>query len=147
MVWGCFSRSGTGPLVRIDTIMDRFVYRDILRNHMLPYAEEEMPLRWEFQQDNDPKHKSRLIQNWFSENNVPVMEWPSQSPDLNPIENLWDHLDRKIRNHKISNKDELFAVIQNEWSSISKDFCASLVDSMARRCTAVISAKGYATKY
>jgi len=44
---------------------------------MLPYAEEEMPLRWEFQQDNDPKHKSRLIQNWFSENNVPVMEWPS----------------------------------------------------------------------
>ena len=60
MVWGCFSRSGTGPLVRIEGVMDRFVYKDILQTHMLPFAEEEMPLHWLLQQDNDPKHTSKL---------------------------------------------------------------------------------------
>lgn len=147
MVWGCFSGSGTGPLVRVDGIMDRYLYRDILRDHMLPYAEEEMPLRWLFQQDNDPKHKSQLVKNWMNANAVPLMEWPSQSPDLNPIENLWDHLDKRIRHYTIRNTEELFQVLELEWKNISKDFCVKLVNSMQRRCFEVIKSKGYATKY
>src|SRR5699024_4695583 len=104
MVWGCFSRSGTGPLVKIEGKIDRIVYENILENTMLPSAEREMPLMWIFQQDNDPKHSARLIKNWFSEKVVMVLDWPSQSPDLNPIEHLWEHLDRQIRKHSIQNK-------------------------------------------
>lgn len=94
MVWGCFSGNGVGPIFRIDNTMNAIGYRDILQDVMLPYAQEEMPLLWVFQQDNDPKHTSALVKNWFRENNVNILSWPSQSPDLNPIENLCGNLSR-----------------------------------------------------
>lgn len=61
MLWSCFSSYGMGPIYQIEGIMDRFKYREILENIMLPYAEWEMPLRFVFQQDNDPKHKSKIV--------------------------------------------------------------------------------------
>ena len=64
MVWGCFSDYGVGPLVKINGIMDHFAYRDILANHMVPYVDENLPLTWTFQHDNDPKHSSKLIKDF-----------------------------------------------------------------------------------
>ena len=77
MVWGCFSWQGVGPIYQIDGIMDRFVYKNLLKTTMLPYAEENMPLLWTFQQDNDPKHSSKLVKEWFRDQKINVMEWPS----------------------------------------------------------------------
>lgn len=71
-------------------------YVNILKNQMLPISEDEMPLKCEFIQDNDPKHASNLVKTWLRAKKVPVMEWPSQFPVLNPIEYLWGVLKNKI---------------------------------------------------
>lgn len=74
MVWGCFSANGLGPIHRIDGIMDRFMYINILKDVMLPYAEWNMPIKWTFQQDNDPKHTANMVKQWFNDNHISVME-------------------------------------------------------------------------
>lgn len=147
MVWGCFSANGLGPLHRINGIMDRWVYKNILEDVMLPYAEWEMPIRWTFQQDNDPKHTSRVVKTWFEHNNINVMKWPPQSPDLNPIENLWSIVDKNIDRNNVKNSDDFFIRLQSAWNNITQDTIDHLIESMPRRCKAVIENKGFATKY
>uniref|UniRef100_A0A3Q2Q7R2 Uncharacterized protein n=1 Tax=Fundulus heteroclitus TaxID=8078 RepID=A0A3Q2Q7R2_FUNHE len=133
MIWGCFSYYGVGPIHRIQGIIDQFQYIRILEEVMLPYAEEEMPLRWTFQQDNDPKHTSK--------------RWPAQSPDLNPIENLWADIKSAVHEAKPRNAEELWNTVQLSWAAIPVERCQKLVDSMHHRCEAVIRNRGFATKY
>ena len=112
MIWGCFSYYGVGPIYHISGIMDQFEYIRILKEVMLPYAEEEMPLKWVFQQDNDPKHTSKRAASWFQTNKIDVMEWPAQSPDPNPIENLWPDIKNAVSEAKPRNAEELWRVVQ-----------------------------------
>jgi hypothetical protein len=108
--------------------MDRFHYRDILNRVMLPYAEWNMPLRFVFQHDNDPKHALLLVREWLQENLIRVMEWPSQSPDLNPIEHLWEEVERRIKCQN-KNKNELMEKIQEVWNEIPQITLDKLIDS------------------
>lgn len=147
MIWGIFSAQGVGPLVEINGTMNAAIYRDILDKNLLTYAEEKMPQDWIFQQDNDPKHTSKLLKEWFSAKNVRVLSWPSRSPDLNPIEHLWEQLNRQIRKHTHSNKATLFKSLKEEWNKIAPASINRLIESMPDRCAAVIAAKGIATKY
>lgn len=146
MVWGVFSAQGVGPLVEINGNMNATIYKDILEKNLLTYTEETLSQDWIFQQDNDPKHTSKLLKQWFSTSNVRVLSWPSQSPDLNPIEHLWDMLDRQVQKHTYSNKAALFKALKEEWNKIPPDYINRLIQSMPHRC-AVIAAKGMATKY
>lgn len=147
IVWGCFSWYGVGPIHRIEGIMNAQMYKDIMKNVMLPYATEEMPLIWKFQHDNDPKHTAKIIRTFFQEESMTVLEWPPQSPDLNPIENLWEIVDKKINRSNATNLTELWNQIKIAWYSITSDECKSLVDSMCGRCAEVIKNNGYPTKY
>jgi transposase len=147
MVWGCFSRDSIGPIHWIKGIMDGCMYKDIIKDHMLPHAKNKMPRGWIFQQDNDPKHTSKVVISFFQSKKIRVLDWPSQSPDLNPIEHLWEHLDRQLKHRKPSNQQEFFGMIEKAWNEIDLNVLINLVDSMPRRCQAVIEAKGYATRY
>uniref|UniRef100_A0AC34RLD5 Transposase n=1 Tax=Panagrolaimus sp. JU765 TaxID=591449 RepID=A0AC34RLD5_9BILA len=147
LVWGCFSSSGVGPIRRIEGIMDSIMYRDIMENTMLPFARQTKIRGWVYMQDNDPKHRSRLVQQWFLNRKVRLMEWPSQSPDLNPIEHLWNELGKRVGARTHRNQDELFEDLQREWRAIPLNVLTNLVESMPRRCAEVLKCKGYAVKY
>ncbi len=89
MLWGCFSAKGTGRLHHIEGRMDGAMYREILANNLLPSVRAlKMGRRWVFQRDNDPKHTATvcpLTKEWLRMKYFKVLEWPCQSPDLNPI--------------------------------------------------------------
>ena len=151
MIWGCMTAHGVGFMCRIDGKMDKFLYREIMDDHLFQTVDYYNMDRERFiwQQDNDPKHASGLVQEWFKDNGVPLLDWPSQSPDLNPIEHLWVYLKNRLAeypNHPTSIL-ALWERIETEWEKIPKEVCVDLIKSMPRRCAAVLQAKGGYTKY
>lgn len=148
MVWGCFSANGVGNLVFIDGIMDRFVYLNILKQNLADSANKMgMGNDYCFQQDNDPKHTAHIVRDWIGKSVPNQLKTPPQSPDMNPIENLWDELDCRIRKRTISNKNTLKKVLQEEWFKIGTNTTQKLIDSMNNRLLEVAKAKGGPTKY
>lgn len=148
MVWGCFAWSGVGELVHIDGIMNADKYIHILSENMeASLLKVGLEDNFIFQQDNDPKHTARKTQTFFRESRIKLLEWPPQSPDLNPIENLWSLLDSKMDKTNVTNKNLLFETLRVTWESLDDRYLQNLVESMPRRLEAVISAKGGHTKY
>ncbi len=147
MVWGCMARNGVGKLVFIDGIMDRLSYVRILTENLAESASKLRMDWYTFQQDNDPKHTSKHAREYFAANNIEVMLWPSQSPDLNPIEHLWAHMKKEVARNKPKNLKDLKSILMRCWEEISPEVTANLVDSMPRRIEAVLRAKGGNTKY
>ncbi|GBN57432.1 hypothetical protein AVEN_34446-1 [Araneus ventricosus] len=97
--------------------------------------------------DNDPKHNAHICILWALYHCPQVIRTPAQSPDLNPIENIWDHLNNRIRNFKISSKNELGEKLMSEWDKIEGNVCANRVKSMPKRLNEVIKCKGGPTHY
>ncbi|KAI4890787.1 hypothetical protein NFI96_000033 [Prochilodus magdalenae] len=119
MFWGVFSAKGTGLLHRITGKMDGAMYRTILRDNLLPSARDlKMGRGWVFQHDNDPKHTAKATKDWLKKNHIKVMEWPSQSPDLNPIENLWRELKVRVAKRQPTNLHDLERICKEEWAKI-----------------------------
>jgi len=151
-VWGCFNYAAKGPLYRIHGIMNGDKYKQILIHHMSPFLKNlkgELGITPIFQHDNDPKHKCKKVQNYLENKDYKVLDWPSQSPDLNPIEHVWQQLKVAIHNRgsKAKSLDDVFNIVQEEWDNFSMANLQKLVDSMPQRCQEVIAAKGGHTHY
>jgi hypothetical protein len=102
-------------------------------------------------QDNAPCHKGRIVMDWFEEHaqEFTLLQWPAQSPDLNPIEHLWDEVERAVRGLPVlpSNKRQLSDAVLAAWAGIPAERFQHLVESMPRRIDAVLRAKGGPTRY
>lgn len=151
IAWGCMGWNGVGRIVKIDGKMDAQLYCEILEDDLLGSMEELGLDRGGtiFQQDNDPKHTSKMAKKWFKNSQIQVMSWPAQSPDLNPIEHLWHHVKCKLAdfNDPPTSVDALWNRIQDVWSEIDPEVCQNLIRSMPRRVEAVVKARGGHTKY
>uniref|UniRef100_A0A7N8X1Z3 Tc1-like transposase DDE domain-containing protein n=1 Tax=Mastacembelus armatus TaxID=205130 RepID=A0A7N8X1Z3_9TELE len=148
MLWGCFSAAGTGQLVAIEGKMNAAKYRDILEENLFQSAQDvRLGRRFTFQQDNDPKHTVKITKEWLRNNSVTVLDWPSQNPDLNPIEHLWRDLKMAVHQLSPSNLTELERICKEEWQRIPKSRCEKVVASFPRRLMAVLAQKGASTQY
>ncbi len=148
MLWGCFSAKGPGRLICVKERMNGAMYREILSENLLPSARAlKMKRGWVFQHDNDPKHTARATKEWLRKKHFKVLEWPSQSPDLNPIENLWRELKVRVAQRQPQNITALEEICMEEWAKIPATVCENLVKTYRKRLTSVIANKGYITNY
>jgi hypothetical protein len=139
-----------GPLVLLRESVKGQTYAKLLQKHAIPSLYKLVPRKQGiFQEDNAPPHRSKIAADVRNASNIPVLSWPAQSPDLNPIENLWNEVDKKVRN--LSNQpkslEDLKRKVKYAWRSIPLEYIQKLVESMPRRIQACIAAEGRATKY
>ncbi len=147
MLWGCFSAKRPGRLICVET-MNGAMYREILSENLLPSVRALKMIRgWVFQHDNDPKTTARATKEWLRKKHFKVLEWPSQSPDLNPIENLWRELKVHVAQRQPQNITALEEICMEEWAKIPATVCENLVKTYRNHLTSVIANKGYITKY
>lgn len=148
MVWGCISGSGVGPIQILPSnqTINGERYRALLDTILLPAMGRTNCTI--FQQDGAPAHKSHVVREWFQIHNVQVLDWPGNSPDLNPIENLWSIFKKKIAAYHPENVNDLNALILQIWNhEIDRELCEKLCNSMPDRIQAVLQARGYPTRY
>lgn len=148
--WGWMSSMGPGELVEVGGRNTSQGYLDILQNVMLPtvrvaYPDEHIY----FVHDNCSVHRARMVQDWLSvQENLTVIEWPSKSPDLNPIENLWGHMVLNWDSSDVRSKRNLDNLVSSMWESFrGTDLCENLVASMRTRLQEVIDNEGAPIRY
>ncbi|KAJ8885652.1 hypothetical protein PR048_011850 [Dryococelus australis] len=144
MVWGCFTAFGVGPMLFVRCSMNKEAYCNILGNEMLPTLWRFYGMDPCYFQDGNARcHVSRPTMQWYADNNVRRLDWLAQSPDLNPIERLWDGLDRRVRACQTRPKSiaQLMEWFHEEWRRIPVDVLQTLVESVPDRVAAFIAAR------
>ena len=148
---GCMSRTRVGRLQVLEGNVNADKYiRNVLEAKLWASARDLFGASgsYVFQQDGAPCHTAIKCLQWFQSHGVKLLQWPGNSPDLNPIENLWARLKRLVAKKHPSNKQDLTAAVISSWFHvIVSDELQNLGDSMPRRCQAVIDSKGYLTRY
>lgn len=149
MVWGCMSSQGVGRLLFIDGTVNAAKYKIILQEQLLPSIEMiQLPEGgFIFQQDGAACHTANTVKSWFEEMNIPVLKWPSSSPDLSPIETLWHQMKKVLRTSPVRTIPELKQKLQEIWNNFQPEYCKSLVDTMPKRIDAVLKQKGGCTQW
>lgn len=148
MVWGGISYHHRTALIVCRGRVNAVYYRDnILQNNVVPFFHQHQDLHT-FQQDNARAHTARVSIQYLANNNIPLLHWPALSPDLSPIEHLWDYIGQRLAvRPQINNLGELDNALQQEWNAVPQDFIQRLIRSMRRRCTACVAANGGHTRY
>lgn len=144
-IWGGFTYDGLRPLACIQGRLNAMSYCELLQEHLLPLDLPGNNLI--LQQDNATCHSARVTQRFLQENHIEVLPWPPQSPDLNPIENLWSQLQQEVDKVPVQGMNGLWAEVQRQWQRLDPQVLRNLIDSMPRRVEQVIAARGNSIPY
>ena len=148
MVWGSFSSRRRGGLYFLEkgATMNGQRYQKVLEEHLLQFMMIHQCTT--FMHDSAPCHKSKAVSRWLQINNVQVLDWLGDSPDLNPIENLWTVMKKKVASKNPQSITDLRNPIRSVWCrKIDTELCEKLVDSMPNRIAQVIRNRGYHSEY
>ena len=146
MLWGCFSVKRTGRLNCIEGRVNGAMYQENLGDNLLPSVRAlKMGRGWVFQHDNDPKHTAKATKEERKKKHIKVLEWPSQSPDLNPIGNLWRELKLRVAKRQPQNLKDLERICEEKWTKIPPKICANLLKNYNKRLTSVLANTGFST--
>lgn len=150
MVWGGINAKGKTDIVFIEhgTLNAHRYIEEILNHHVVPFAPfvgDEFILM----HDNARPHVAQSVNQYLQEVGIQKMNWPALSPDLNPIEHVWDSLGRSVRRRNPAPEDlrELREAIQQEWDNLDHQVIRNVIESMSDRMSDVIAARGGNTKY
>ena len=148
-VWGCITKFGAAPLVVFSGIMDgEFYSNEIIEGTLAPFIKTNFAQGHRFMQDNDPKHTCRLAKACLEKNGIYWWKTPPESPDMNPIENLWHEIKETLRSEvKSRTKDELLAGIRLAWSRITPEKCRKYISHLIKVIPKVVEREGAASGY
>jgi len=149
MVWAAFCSVDKLQLRFTTSKMNSAEYIEVLNASLDPFCRRFHRIPLIFQQDNASIHKSKETMAWLGRQKINVLDWPARSPDLNPIENLWGIIVRRIyaENRQFQTVDALKSAIQAAWTSIDRQMIQNLVNSMQNRIFQVINRSGKCTDY
>ena len=150
-VWGGITQFHKTDLIVLNGHVTANAYiQTVLQPVLLPFSQQHFPNgRFQFQHDNAPAHRARRTAHFLQGNQVNVLDWPALSPDMSPIEHIWDELGRRVyaRVPPPQTVHQLQQALVAEWNNLPQQTIASKVLSMRRRCTACIQANGSYTRY
>ena len=138
MVWSCMAASGVGRLHIVQGMVNAAKYIEIMQSCMLPSAAKLFPGNFVYQDDNAPCHRAKTVLDWKKLNKLNTIDWPAQSPDLNPIENLWHKVSLEISKKHPTTKREPIESLLAVWNHIiTAEDLKKLAHSMPERCRLV----------
>lgn len=149
MTWAAISAQGRVKLCFVSKKMNGAEYRYVIRRGLMPFIHRNRAKNFTYQQDGAPCHRARRTIKWISDRGVPVLEWPSCSPDINIIENVWGFMVRKIYegNKCFDNVADLKVAIIDAWHKVDQTLLDNLYLSMDTRVFNVIRQNGAPIDY
>jgi transposase len=147
-LWGCICADGLGHAeLYVDSLNARR-YQSILALNLVNSAHQFWPRgQWWYQQDNWSVHTAGTSQVWFHNHGIDLIDWPAWSPDLNPIENLWNDLKRRVYAHHSKTMEELEHWIGIEWQATDLDFISRICRNMPHRLQLLLDNHGHKISY